>query len=133
MLKTLTIITLTVLSFEKTLDVFSPEATKNDTQQLEAGASGSLETMGFALRRGMGLIEVERTLNGEGTEQCMSRSIGPETGDPLEWNVGWELAKTYEVTNTQQSDRVTAVFEAWTDETHSERPPESAFRLVRWN
>ena len=81
----------------------------------------------------MGLMEVEKTLHGEGTEQRIIRSIQPQTSDPLDWNVGWEIARTYEAEPNSFDEPIIAIFEAWTDESLDERPPASAFRLVRWN
>ena len=80
----------------------------------------------------MGLREVERTLQAEGEEQRTVRSISPPTSDPLDWNVGWEIARTYQTDSDGATQSITAVFEAWTDDDFDGRPPASAFRLIRW-
>ena len=131
MLKLLALITLTVICFERVCEVMAPHGlTGNDTRLAERASAQ--ERQGAALRQGMGLREVERTLQAEGEEQRTVRSISPPTSDPLDWNVGWEIARTYQTDSDGATQSITAVFEAWTDDDFDGRPPASAFRLIRW-
>ena len=132
--KTLIIFTLTMLFFGWAFELINPEVFDQVNSETQAGQMTSSSTkMDMLLRKGMGLVEVERTLQGEGTEQRIMRSIQPQTSDPLDWNVGWEIVRTYEAEPNSFNEPITAIFEAWTDESLEERPPASAFRLVRWN
>lgn len=134
MSKTLIILTFAMLFFGSAFELVNHEKfelidSKTQARQIDSTAT----SMEMLLRKGMGIMEVERTLQGEGTEQRTSRSIQPQTSDPLDWNVGWEIARTYEAEPNSFNEPITAIFEAWTDESLDERPPASAFRLVRWN
>ena len=131
MLKLLALITLTVICFERVCEVVAPHSLTGDDTRLAERASAQ-ERQGAALRQGMGLREVERTLQAEGEEQRTVRSISPPTSDPLDWNVGWEIARTYQTDSDGATQSITAVFEAWTDDDFDGRPPASAFRLIRW-
>ncbi len=133
MLKTLSIISLTVLTCGMALEKVDTHHLQEDDPTKMGELADAASSLSMMLREGMGLMEVEKTLNEEGHEQRMVRSIEPETTDPLDWNVGWEIARTYEAELNGTREQVTAVFEAWTDESSEARPPESAFRLVRWN
>ena len=134
MSKILIILTFAMLFFGSAFELINPEVSEHDDSQNQARQMNSTSTnMDMLLRKGMGLMEVERTLQGKGTEQRTSRSIQPQTSDPLDWNVGWEIARTYEAEPDSSNEPITAIFEAWTDESLEERPPASAFRLVRWN
>jgi len=134
MSKTLIILTFAMLFFGSAFELINPEKFELIDSKTQAGQIDSTATnMEMLLRKGMGIMEVERTLQGEGTEQRTSRSIQPQTSDPLDWNVGWEIARTYEAEPNSFNEPITAIFEAWTDESLDERPPASAFRLVRWN
>ena len=134
MSKTLIILTFTMLFFGSALELINPEIfeqidSKTQARQINSGSTN----MDMVLREGMGLIEVEKTLQGGGTEQRLIRSVQPQSSDPLDWNVGWEIARAYEAESNGVKEPVTAIFEAWTDDSLDERPPASAFRLVRWN
>lgn len=131
MFKTLVIITM--LCSATALETLRQENIGNDSPMNQNQLTDATSEISQALKEGMGLLEVEKTLNGEGREQRMVRSIKPETADPLDWNVGWEIARTYDSEQNGTQRSVTAVFEAWTDDNSNGRPPESAFRLVRWN
>ena len=131
MLKTLAIITL--LCSATALESLRQGKIGNDSPMTLEELTDATSRTPQALKKGMGLLEVEKTLNGEGREQRMVRSIKPETADPLDWNVGWEIARTYDSEQNGTERPVTAVFEAWSDNSSNGRPPESAFRLVRWN
>ena len=131
MFKTLAIITM--LCSATALETLRQENIGNDSPMNQERLTDATSENSQTLKEGMGLLEVEKTLNGEGREQRMVRSIKPETADPLDWNVGWEIARTYDSEPNGTRRPVTAVFEAWTDDSSNGRPPESAFRLVRWN
>ena len=135
MTKTLIILSLLTLFFGSAFEVLDHEIfEQRDSNQPSAMMDSQPNDVARALRQGMGLMEVERTLHGEGIEQRMVRSIRPQTSDPLDWNVGWEIARTYETEpQGSRSSSITAVFEAWTDDSFDGRPPASAFRLVRWD
>ena len=133
MLKLLALITLSLICFERAFEVMTPHAsTTGDTRLTTQAGHSALELTGLSLRQGMGLKEVEKTLRTEGQEQRTVRSITPPTSDPLDWNVGWEIARTYTTDSSGAEGSITAVFEAWTDDQVDVRPPASAFRLVRW-
>ncbi|HAW94688.1 MAG TPA: hypothetical protein DCX60_00285 [Phycisphaerales bacterium] len=133
MLKLLALITLTVICFERVCEVMdSGTLTSDGTGLTERAGDSAMEMEGVSLRQGMGLREVERTLKTEGKERRTVRSISPPTSDPLDWNVGWEIARTYRTDSDGSTQSITAVFEAWTDDDFDGRPPASAFRLVRW-
>jgi hypothetical protein len=131
MFKTLAIITM--LCSATALETLRQKNIGNDSPMNQERLTDATSENSQTLKEGMGLLEVEKTLNGEGREQRMVRSIKPETADPLDWNVGWEIARTYDSEQNGTRRPVTAVFEAWTDDSSNGRPPESAFRLVRWN
>ena len=132
--KTLIILTLIMLFFGSAFELINPEISEHVDSEIQARPMNSTSTnMNVLLREGMGLMEVEKTLHGEGTEQRIIRSIQPQTSDPLDWNVGWEITRTYEAEPNSFDEPIIAIFEAWTDESLDERPPASAFRLVRWN
>ena len=134
MSKTLIILTFSMLFFGSALELINPQDSVHSDSKTQAKPMSSASmNMDAVLREGMGLIEVEKTLHDEGTEQRIIRSIQPRTSDPLDWNVGWEIARTYEAEPDSFTEPVTAIFEAWTDDSLNERPPASAFRLVRWN
>lgn len=133
MFKTIIIIALTMLSSGMALELTRPGILENDSLLNLREMANTTSRKARTLREGMGLIEVEKTLNGEGREQRMIRSIKPDTADPLDWNVGWEIARTYEAEENGSHQSITAVFQAWTDDRAKGRPPASAFRLVRWN
>ena len=83
-----------------------------------------------ALHQGMTMSDVQSTLGCRGNIWKVQRNQKHATSDPLDWNIEWQISSIY-VSNTDQPDQVVS-FEAWGMEGSTDRPPDSAFRLMAW-
>ncbi|MAJ46560.1 MAG: hypothetical protein CBC35_04550 [Planctomycetes bacterium TMED75] len=82
------------------------------------------------LHLGMTMSDVQEALECQGNVWKVKRSRMHETNDPLDWNVEWQVSCIY-INNTTKTDRVVC-FAAWSPEQSTDRPPDSAFRVVDW-
>jgi hypothetical protein len=82
------------------------------------------------LFEGMTMSDVQHTLGCHGNIWKVERNNSLDTSDPLAWNVQWQISCIY-VSNTPEPDQVVS-FGAWGTEGSSDRPPNSAFRLMDW-
>ena len=106
-------------------------ATTEGPDREESTSSGTEASLHAAsLHQGMTMSDVQHALGCQGNIWKVERIEGRESGDPLAWNVEWQISCIY-LSNNREPDRV-ASFGAWDTESSSDRPPDSAFRLVSW-
>ena len=99
--------------------------------QEEATPPWTQASLGTAsLHQGMTMSDVQHALGCQGNIWKVERIQGTESGDPLAWDVEWQISCIY-LSNSTEPDRV-ASFGAWDTKASSDRPPDSAFRLVSW-
>lgn len=92
----------------------------------DVAATHTLDT----LHQGMTMSDVRNALDCRGSVWKVSKSRRHETTDPLDWNVEWQVSCIY-INNTTRPDQVVS-FAAWSPEESTDRPPDSAFRLIDW-
>lgn len=82
------------------------------------------------LHQGMTMSDVRQALGATGSIWKVDRIRCDASDDPSDWNVEWRISSIF-LSNRNTAD-YTVSFGAWSPDGSSDRPPDSAFRLVEW-